>query len=767
MRFLIGSFLPIQRLACHSGRGALLAMLLAMMLVTLPLVSGSAAALPLVSGLAASEPATVTEVPGEQPLALMSDSEARAKLAQMLAAQEAQSVAADKSMLSSVDRNSGRFKQQLDNLKAALRDPDHGVAELTEQVFKGAGGVLPFLGYLLLMLGGGYAVERLLGYRLHSVSQGASQQHSDSWWSKLCFNLIRIMMDVVRIGIFFIAAILIPVITFPGGHPTRLALLALVSTITLIRIGITLSRALFGPHARGIRPLPMDCPTAGRVHRRVSVFIVIYFCMTHLVLLLDRLGYPDVLHHALLAVSGAGLNLMIIAMLLLNRAAIGGLFVSNTAEPRNPLVTLFSQTWPILVISWLMMLWAIWAFHLFVGNMALAAKVSMSWWITLLFPVADRLFFGLITQLIKLPLLQSRNFHQRSPRLVSVLMGGFRLILVCLALIAVSEAWGMGSMAMFESAPGQRFLSIAVDILVITLVAYIAWELIFSLIERHLPEPVSQESDSLEGEGGAGGASRTETLLPLLRSCLMALLVVTVVLSVLHALGIQIGPLLASAGVIGIAIGFGSQRLVQDIISGIFFLWDDAFRRGEYIETGALKGTVEQISIRSMQLRHHLGAVQTVPYGSIETVKNLSRDWVTVKLEMRLPYDTDIEKVRKIIKKIGQKMLEDEEMGPNMLMPLKSQGVSRIEESALIVRMKFTAKPGEQWVIRREAYRLVRDALQEAGISFAHPEVRVRMPEGVEAGSVAEQQIQQAVAGRVHVRKGAAAAADPKAADQR
>lgn len=130
-----------------------------------------------------------------------------------------------------------------------------------------------------------------------------------------------------------------------------------------------------------------------------------------------------------------------------------------------------------------------------------------------------------------------------------------------------------------------------------------------------------------------------------------------------------------------------------------------------------------------MQLRHHLGAVQTIPYGEIKTVKNLSRDWITMKLELRLSYDADIEQVRKIIKKVGQSMLEDPELGPSFILPLKSQGVMRVEESALIVRMKFTTKPGEQWVIRREAYTRVRDALAEAGIFFAHREVRVRLPD--------------------------------------
>ncbi len=103
-----------------------------------------------------------------------------------------------------------------------------------------------------------------------------------------------------------------------------------------------------------------------------------------------------------------------------------------------------------------------------------------------------------------------------------------------------------------------------------------------------------------------------------------------------------------------------------------------------------------------------------------------------MKLELRLPYDVDIEKVRKIIKKVGQKMMEDETTGPSMLAPLKSQGVMRVEESALIIRMKLTTKPGEQWIVRRVAYTNVRDALAQAGIQFAHREIKVRMPAELE-----------------------------------
>jgi small-conductance mechanosensitive channel len=311
---------------------------------------------------------------------------------------------------------------------------------------------------------------------------------------------------------------------------------------------------------------------------------------------------------------------------------------------------------------------------------------------------------------------------------------GSRLILLGMTLFFLSETFGFSSMSMLEETLVQRSLGVAIDIMVILLLAYTCWQVIQSAIERRLPEPQTDDAiASLEGEGGAAGASRAETLLPLVRSFTSVILVIVVALMALSVTGVEIGPLLAGAGVAGIAIGFGAQKLVQDILSGIFFLLDDAFRRGEYIEAASLRGTVEQISLRSMRLRHHLGAVQTIPYSEIATVKNLSRDWVTMKLEFRLPYDTDIEQVRKIIKKIGISMLDDPEMGPHILLPLKSQGVMRVEESALIFRMKFTCKPGEQWIIRREAYRQVKDALEANGIRFAHRSVHVLLPDSITA----------------------------------
>jgi small-conductance mechanosensitive channel len=193
----------------------------------------------------------------------------------------------------------------------------------------------------------------------------------------------------------------------------------------------------------------------------------------------------------------------------------------------------------------------------------------------------------------------------------------------------------------------------------------------------------------------------------------------------LSAVGIDIGPLLAGAGVVGIALGFGAQTLVRDVVSGIFFLIDDAFRVGEYIEAGSLKGTVESISIRSLRLRHHRGAVHTVPYGELKALTNHSRDWVIVKLEFQVTYDTDVDLVKKLIKRIGQEMLEDPELGPNLIETLKSQGINQLADHGLLVRAKFTAKPGEQFVIKRQALQRIKHAFDAAGIRFAYPTVTI------------------------------------------
>jgi small-conductance mechanosensitive channel len=237
---------------------------------------------------------------------------------------------------------------------------------------------------------------------------------------------------------------------------------------------------------------------------------------------------------------------------------------------------------------------------------------------------------------------------------------------------------------------------------------------------------IDQKLASVQGSTEeANRAARMRTLLPIVRSTVAVALIVMVVLTALSALGIEVGPLLAGAGVVGVAIGFGAQTLVRDLFSKFFYLLDDAFRVGEYIESGNYKGTVEHLGARSVRLRHHRGPVFTIPYGQLGAIKNSSRDWVIDKMMIGVVYGTDLDKVKKIIKDIGKKLAADPEFGPKILEPLKMQGVEQFGDFAIQVRIKMKTLPNEQFGVRRRAYAMINQAFAANDIHFAFPTVQV------------------------------------------
>ncbi|MGH6942728.1 MAG: mechanosensitive ion channel family protein, partial [Geminicoccaceae bacterium] len=267
-----------------------------------------------------------------------------------------------------------------------------------------------------------------------------------------------------------------------------------------------------------------------------------------------------------------------------------------------------------------------------------------------------------------------------------------------------------------------RLLRGAINAVVVVLLADLAWHLLAAWIDCKLFDARDpSEPDTEEARRRA----RLRTLLPILRNVLLVVLVTMAILMVLAALGVQIGPLIAGAGVVGVAIGFGAQTLVKDIISGMFYLLDDAFRIGEYVQSGKYKGTVEAFSLRSVKLRHHRGPLYTVPFGELGAIENMSRDWVIDKMTINVPYDTDLDKAKKIVKQIGKDLQADPELAPHILETLKMQGVDQFGDFAIEIRLKIMTKPGEQFVIRRRAYAMIKTAFRANGIEFAFPTVTV------------------------------------------
>jgi small-conductance mechanosensitive channel len=291
---------------------------------------------------------------------------------------------------------------------------------------------------------------------------------------------------------------------------------------------------------------------------------------------------------------------------------------------------------------------------------------------------------------------------------------------------AMLRVWDPENQVLVDSA-----LNRGLDVITILFIGYILYHFFRVWIDSRIAEETVDAGEAGHGdEGGASGVSRLATLLPLFRGAILAAVVVAIGLIALLELGINVSPLFAGAGVVGLAIGFGAQTLVRDIFSGAFFLIDDAFRKGEYIDIGDVKGTVEKISVRSFQLRHHRGALNTVPFGEIKVLTNYSRDWVIMKLPLRVTYDTDVEKVRKLIKKLGEKLLEDPVIGDSFIQPLKSQGVIEMQDSAMIIRVKFMTRPGDQFLVRKRVYEDIRELFASEGIHFAHREVTVRLADG-------------------------------------
>lgn len=321
---------------------------------------------------------------------------------------------------------------------------------------------------------------------------------------------------------------------------------------------------------------------------------------------------------------------------------------------------------------------------------------------------------------------------------------GLRAGLFIAAALLLARAWGIDLVALTAAdSLGTRLARGALNSVLIVLLADFAWHLAKALIDRKIAE-VSGTIDPHSED--ARRRARIRTLLPILRNLLFVVFVGMGGLMALAALGVEIGPLIAGAGVVGVAIGFGAQTLVKDVISGIFYLLDDAFRVGEYIQSGSYRGTVESFSLRSIKLRHHRGPLYTVPFGSLGAVQNMSRDWVIDKVTIGVDYGTNLELVKKLVKTVGKELAADPEFAPHILEPLKMQGVEQFGEFAIQIRMKIMTKPGEQFVIRRRAYALIKKAFEDNGIRFAFPTVRVTGEgEGAEAArpAAARQALEQ------------------------
>ena len=365
-------------------------------------------------------------------------------------------------------------------------------------------------------------------------------------------------------------------------------------------------------------------------------------------------------------------------------------------------------------------------------------------------PVLDTMVRGLVRHLVP-PMRGEGALAEaayRSTKRSYIRIG--RAIVAAVVIVIVAGVWNIDFENLASAGLGARITGRLFEVFFILAIGYLVWELVSLWLNRKLADEMTAAGVDLEaeesggGEGGGVGGSRLSTVLPLLKMAVQVAIITITVLIALGHLGIDITPLIAGAGIVGLAIGFGAQTLVRDVVAGLFFLVDDAFRVGEYLDINGTVGTVEKISIRSLQLRHHQGPVHTIPYGEIPKVTNNSRDWVIVKLKFTVPFDTDTNKVKKLFKQIGKEIMEAP-YAEDIIQTFKSQGVYDVNDVGIVVRGKFMAKPGKQWMIRKDVYARVQKIFAENDIEFARREVRVNIP-GREDGHEGDGQTDSAVA---------------------
>ncbi len=605
----------------------------------------------------------------------------------------------------------------------ALRDFPATLARLVDRLSgaKGLSGLLELIGLLILVFGAAYLLEAALSHRMRRRSRNLVEKGVRRLGDRFSAIAAVAIVGIIEAGLFVVLATLGIQLAFASGSLQHQLSLAVGFSILATRIGRLLLKVSLSPQNNGLRLLSASDDSARRLIRSGTVVVALaataYFGSGFLFIA----AVPPVFANTWFMAFGLVVTVCCFFAIRNRHAVVGDTQsggnegpVSSNDPSRRPLGLTIRRVAPIVLIG----AWIIWSINVVLGHRESAMAVLVCAIIVLLFPSIDSCFRTAIgwadSSRSATSQLDPRQWRLR----FRLLLYGGRAVLIGAAIILALEAWGFGVVAAIAAPIGQKAIHALLTLAVAAPFAMMIWHGSQSLLERKLG-PLPAPGDETPG-------TRAHTLVPILRTFLMILLWVIVAMMVLVSLGVEIGPLIAGAGIFGVAVGFGSQSLVRDVISGFFFLVDDAFRLGEYIDVGKCKGTVENISVRSLQLRHHRGALNTIPFGQIQSISNYTRDWVIEKLEFGLVYGTDPEKVRKLIKKIGQELAATPELAPDIIDPLKSQGLQRFGDSALIFRAKIKCRPGRQFTVRREAYRRMQEVFAASGIEMAYPTITYR-----------------------------------------
>lgn len=306
----------------------------------------------------------------------------------------------------------------------------------------------------------------------------------------------------------------------------------------------------------------------------------------------------------------------------------------------------------------------------------------------------------------RLPLLEARlNSY------VPATLKGLRLATLVVVLLIVLDAWHAFDLsAWVMSGSGRATISMIVHVAIILLFAALAWTVIASIIESRL-----------SGTGTRAPSAREKTLLALFRNAALIVIITMTILIVLSQIGINIGPLIAGAGVVGLAIGFGAQKLVQDIITGIFIQLENGMNVNDVVEAGGVFGTVEKMTIRSVGMRTMDGGYHLIPFSSVDVVVNHMRDFSYHMGEYTIAHRENVDDAIHHLHEAFRELMQDEVLAPEILEDITIPGVTAINERGVTIRVLIKTSPGMQWAVQRGYNRLVKKHFNAANIELPYP----------------------------------------------
>ncbi|MBY5665498.1 mechanosensitive ion channel domain-containing protein [Rhizobium leguminosarum] len=575
---------------------------------------------------------------------------------------------------------------------------------------------------VILFVAGGFVAQRLAWWSGRGLLHFVLNAPADTVRQRIKLHAARLSMGLLALVGYLIGS-LGAFILFPWPAVFRDIALILLSAALMVRLGVLVGRIVIAPGARlpHMRLLTLVTSLAWFWYYWLLGIVAVLAAGWATMELIKTIRASAILADLFTAAWLGVVSIALIVMIWLRHFRSDG-------PPVSRLVCVgFSAS---ILLSWL--LWI--------------SGLRGAFWtvivITLL-PLTVSVAHDIIRRIIQ----SGEGQAVEDPAIVGwsvVIMQTLRNGLIVIAALLIARSWNvnLSDLAAAETVT-TRLIRAGIRIVIVLLVTDVIWKLASTLIDSQMAVASRSEQGGHHEGPDARRRQRLNTLLPILRNVLFLAIGAVGFLMILDAVGIQIGPLLAGAGVVGIAVGFGAQTLVKDIISGVFYLFDDAFRIGEYIQAAKYKGTVEGFSLRSIRLRHHRGPVTIVPFGELGAVQNLSRDWVIDIITLTLNYDSDLEEVRKTIKRIGVELLEDAELGPNIIEPLKMQGIEQMADYGVQIRLKFMTKPGEQFGVRRKALAMLKKTFAEKGIQFATPTVHVSGGPADAAATAAASELQR------------------------